>query len=106
MIKYYVNEDKRQVIGVLDNTRYDAVNKMGKMLRDTNFAFCPREKYMMPSCFKAVVTCDPADEFNIQAGKDKAKERIMTRYYNSFDKRMDYFLADLNDLCGKFFENP
>ena len=45
-------------------------------------------------------------EFNVNKGKIKAKERIMNRYYNSFDKRIGIFLADMNDLYGKFFGTP
>ena len=44
--------------------------------------------------------------YNVNKGKIKAKERIMNRYYNSFDKRIGIFLADMNDLYGKFFGTP
>ena len=105
MIKYYINEDKRQVIGVLENTKYDALNKIDKILDGTPFSYW-NNKCKMPESFKAVVTCDPSDEFDVDTGKKLAKERIMDRYYNSFDKRIDIFVTDVNDLWGKFFENP
>lgn len=103
MIKYYVNEDKRQVIGVLNGTKYDAINKIDKMLDGTPFCYI-NDKCVMPDSFRAVVTCDSEDEFIVKIGKDKAKERIMDRYYSSFDKRINIFLSDLNDMYGKFFE--
>ena len=46
MIKYFVNEEKRQVIGLLENTRWDAFNKICKTVRDTDFCVVPHEKYM------------------------------------------------------------
>lgn len=103
-IKYFVNEEKRQVIGVLENTRYDAVKKIDKMIRDTDFCFCPSEKYMMPDSYRAVVQCDPRDEFSIEKGKEIAKERILNRYYPALDKRVNKVLDALLVLNGKVFK--
>ena len=105
-IKYFVNEEKRQVIGLLENTRYDAINKIEKMLGDTEFCFCPSKKYMMPSEYRAVVQCDPRDEFSVEEGKKKAKERIMKRYYPALDKRVSKCRAALLILNGKVFDTP
>ena len=106
MIKYFVNEDKRQVIGVLDGTEFDAINKINKMMADTNFCFCMNEKYMMPSSFRAVVQCDERDEFDPEIGKRIAKERILDRYYPALDKRVNKGLEALLVLNGKVFKTP
>lgn len=105
MIKYFVNEDKRQVIGLLDGTRHDALNKIDKMLDGSPFSYW-NNKCLMPDSFKAIVTCDPSDEFDVETGKKIVKERIMNRYYSSFDKRIAIFMADVNEMYGKFFETP
>ena len=106
MIKYFVNEEKRQVIGLLSDTQYDAYNKICKMVGDTDFCVVPKDKYVMPSEFRAVVKCDPADEFSVEEGKKKAKERIMKRYYPALDKRVDKFFDALIVLNGKVFNTP
>jgi len=103
-IKYFINEEKRQVIGLLENTRYDAINKIDKMIADTEFCFCPSAKYMMPSEYRAVVQCDPRDEFSVAEGKKKAKERIMKRYYPALDKRVNKFLDAAMVFNGKVFK--
>ena len=103
-IKFFVNEEKRQVIGVLENTRWDAVNKIDKMIRDTDFCFCPSEKYMMPDNYRAVVQCDPRDEFSVEEGKKKAKERILNRYYPALDKRVNKFFDAALFFNGKVFK--
>ncbi len=105
-IKYFVNEEKRQVIGLLENTRWDAYNKISKMIRDTDFCVAPNEKYMMPSEFKAVVQCDPADEFNVEEGKRIAKRRILDRYYPALDKRVNKFVNAVYVLNSIVFDNP
>lgn len=105
-IKYFVNEEKRQVIGLMENTRWDAVNKIDKMIRDTDFCFSPSEKYMMPSEFRTVVTCDPRDEFNVEIGKKIAKQRLLKNYYASLDKRVNKFFDAALVLNGKVFKTP
>ena len=104
-IKYFVNEEKRQVIGVLENTRYDAMRKIDKMLDDTDFC-CYGEKYMMPSEFRTVVTCDHRDEFDVEIGKKIAKERLLKNYYASMDKRINKFREACLIFNGKVFETP
>lgn len=106
MIKYFVNEEKRQVVGLLDGTQWDAYNKIAKMIRDTDFCVVPNEKYMMPTEFRAVVQCDPKDEFIPEVGMKYAKERILSRYYAALDKRVSKFFDAALVLNGKIFETP
>jgi hypothetical protein len=106
MIKYFINEEKRQVIGLLDGTEWDAINKINKMMLDTHFCFCASEQYMMPSEFRAVVQCDERDEFIPEVGMRYAKERIMSRYYASLDKRVSKFFEEALIFNGKIFETP
>lgn len=106
MIKYFVNEEKRQVIAILENTRWDAYNKIDKMVRDTEFCVVPNEKYMMPCEFRVVVTCDPRDEFIPEVGQKIAKKRLLKNYYASLDKRVNKFLDAALVFNGKVFETP
>lgn len=104
MIRYFVNEEKKQVIGLLEGTRWDAINKINKMMRDTDFCFCPGEKFMMPDKFRTVVQCDPRDKFDPEVGKRWAKERILQRYYKALDKRIDKFYDAALVFNGKVFK--
>ena len=104
MIKYFINEEKRQVVGLLENTQWDAYNKISKVIRDTDFCVVPKEKYMMPSQFKAIVQCDPTDEFSVEEGKRIAKKRILDRYYAALDKRVEKFRDAVRVLDDKIFE--
>lgn len=102
MIRYYVNNEKRQVIGVLDGTRYDVLKKINKLIDNENFGCYYNVKCLMPDSFKVVVTCDPSDKFDIDIGKKIAKKRIMDRYYKSFDKRMNFFIKDIKNMWSKY----
>ena len=95
-IKYYPIPEKRQMVAVLSNCKYDAFNKIDKMLRETGFCFSPNgakeyNKYMMPDTFKVVVTCDPRDTYDIEEGKRVAKKKVMRNYRKSMDKRIASF---------------
>ena len=105
-IKYFVNEEKRQVIGLLENTRWDAVNKISKMVRDTDFCVVPSNKYQMPNEFRVVVQCDERDPFDPEVGKKIAKKRILDRYYPALHKRVGKFREAALVFNGKVFETP
>ena len=106
MIKYFINEEKRQVIGLLENTQWDAIKKINKMIVDTDFCFCPSEKYWMPSEFRVVVQCDERDEFIPEVGMKYAKKRILDRYYAALDKRVNKFFDAALVFNGKVFKTP
>lgn len=106
MIKYFVNEEERKIVAVLENTRWDAYNKICKMTRDTDFCVVPKEKYMMHSAYRSVVTCDSRDEFNVKIGKQIAKKRVLDHYYEALDRRVDEFRSSVLVMNGKIFDTP
>ena len=106
MIKYFVNEEERKVVAVLENTRWDAYNKISKMIRDTDLCVAPSKKYMMPVEFRAVVQCDPADEFSVEEGMKIAKQRILDRYYPALHKRIGKFRDTALVFNGLVFDTP
>ena len=106
MIRYFVDENERKVVAVLENTRWDAYNKICKMVRDTDFCVVPKDKYMMHNSYRAVVSCDERDEFDVEIGKKIAKERALAHYYEAFDKRLDEFRNAILVMNGVVFETP
>ena len=105
MIKYIVIPERRMVKAILENTTYDAYNKINKMLVDTPFCACS-DKYLMPSRFVATVPCDERDEFNEEFGKQRAKKILLDNYYKSLDKKIAKFREDALVFNGKVFETP
>ena len=106
MVRYFVNEEERKVVAVLENTRWDAYNKICKMVRDTDFCIVPKQKYMMHNTYRAVVTCNEQDEFDVEIGKNMAKARVLEHYYTALDKRLDEFRSSVLDLSALVFGNP
>ena len=105
MIKYVVVPERRMVKAILENTTYDACNKINKMLRDTPFCACSN-KYLMPNRFVVEVPCDERDEFDVEFGKRRAKKILLDNYHKSLDKKIAKFREDMLVLNGKVFETP
>jgi hypothetical protein len=104
-IKFYDIPDRGMTVGVLSNTSMDALNKIAKITGDTTF--CAYDlKYMMPDNFRAVAKVHGDDVYNQDTGRQIVKEKLMKKYYKSFDKKMDQFREDLLVLNGKVFETP
>ena len=105
MIHYIVVPERRMVKAILENTTYDACNKIDKILRDTPFCACSN-KYLMPNRFVVEVPCDERDEFDAEFGKRRAKKILLDNYHKSLDKKMAKFREDMRVLNGKVFETP
>lgn len=101
MIKYIIIPEKRAVVAILRYTEADAYMRIDKITSDTDFVHANYDKYLMPKEFKATVYCDERDEFDIDKGKQLARERVMKRYYYSLDKRMAWFKADVQKLVDR-----
>lgn len=104
-IKYYTNPNKRQTIAVLDNTRFDFINKVEKLMAGTHMCVCS-DKYLMPNTYKASVYCSEDDVYDEQVGRELAKKKVLDKYYRDFDKRMDMLRCEVIVLNSKIFETP
>ncbi len=106
-IKYVVLPEKKTVIALLENTKFDAYNKALKVCHDltygqTDVYICPNpDKMMMPTSFRGVAVCQGNDVFDEKIGKAKAKARCLKKYYTSFDKRMNNFYESFDIIAIK-----
>lgn len=104
-IKYVILPEKKTVIAILNNTKFDAYNKAMKICRkcaegQSMIYICPNmEKLRMPNEFKGVAICKDDDIFDENEGKKIAKRICLEKYYKSFDKRIDAFLAAFDHIC-------
>lgn len=95
MIKYYDVPEQLKTIAVLENTSYDAVHQIAKVIGDTNSMCFNPNKYLMNNTYRAVVVCHPDDEYSVEEGRRRAKKKLLDRYYEQLDKRLDMFADDL-----------
>ena len=100
-IKYYCMPDKGKIVGVLDGTERDVINKIDKICADTGFIVYPEDKFLMPRSFKAEATVKFPDVYDEAVGKEIVRAKIMKRYYKSHDKRINTFKKMLSDLSKK-----
>ena len=105
MIKYYYKPSTRQTFAVLNGCRFDAVNKIGKLMGNLEWCMCSN-KYMMNDTYRVSVKCSDEDVFSEEEGRKQAKAKLMKKYYKDFDRCVDRFKTDLIELNGRVFETP
>ena len=100
MIHYVVNENKKTVVAILDNSQRgiynditctnDAINKV-KKLGIFPLDYKEREILRMAPKYTAKTTCVEPDVFDVEKGKEIAKKKVLDKYYNALDKRIGKF---------------
>ena len=104
-IKYVSLPEKKQTIAYFEkDTTYDAIDKIMKVLNDTNIHVYPYKKYLMPKSFKAIVTAVDPDVYDEAEGKKQAREKLLRNYRKSLRKRMVWFVEDMKKALKKFEE--
>ena len=101
-IKFYDIPEKGMTVGVLCNTAFDAINKIDKLLNGTAFYFCD-SRYVMPDSFRAVAKVHGDDVYDQETGRQIVKDKLMEKYYKSFDAKIEMFKRDLLAVNEKVF---
>ena len=105
MIKYYYKPSTRQTYAVLNYCRFDAVNKIAKLMGNLDWCMCS-DRYTMKDTYRVSVKCSDDDVFSEEEGRKQAKAKLMKRYYKDFDACINRFRSDLIELNSRVFETP
>ena len=104
-IKYYYQPSTEKTFAELRGCRFDAINKIEKMMGNFDWCLCSN-KYLMDDTYRASVKRSTEDEHNEVEAQKYAKEKLMRKYYRDFDRIMDRFKCDVIELNSKLFETP
>ena len=112
-IRYYVNEEERIVVCVLNGCRYDFVevlNRTDNPITNSYYISCRRQDIHMKDSFRGIARCAEGDEWNEEYGKKLAYHRAKNAHdkclFNKCNKMMVYLdkktdeLADTISLFG------
>ena len=112
--KFYVNEEKRTVVCVIEDTQWMFVNYVREKLFidvDCDEWYAHRtkgnwhgfliDKLSMPNRFVGVAHCSPEDNFNEHIGKVIAYQRARKNLYKSFFKRANTYMNVLDEYMDK-----
>lgn len=115
--RFIVNEDARKVVCIIDHTRDLFLNYANQNLRimpncDAFWGGRSSKLYPkleMPMRFVGIATCDPNDEFSVEAGKliafSKAKDKIQTSFFkraNLYVNTIDNWLQDAVEAINSY----
>ena len=108
--KFFVDEEKRTVVCVIENTRnivhdffsldiYDVSNKSTPIIFKVNDALWARLK--LPDRFIGKAVCAPEDEWNEEAGRLIAFDRAKMKLNTSFFKRAQLLVDAVDTAFGE-----
>lgn len=83
-IRYYIDEEKRTVVAVMDDCEYDAIDVLQKMgIRKITHNGYNLDKFMMNTSYCGKAKCSPDDEWDEKYGMALARNRMLENYYRS-----------------------
>ena len=103
-VKYFVNEEKRTVVAVLEGTECLFVDFM----YENNGPLPCRDyyelddRYSLPNRFVGIAKCSVNDEWNEQLGKLIAFDRLKEKVNNSFIKCANKYVEDIDNEINTF----
>jgi hypothetical protein len=96
MVEYVINENKKTIVAILNDTDGDAINYICKRIYELGtVGITDWDRYSIPKKFVGVAKCDPRDTFDIETGKIIAKKKCLDKYYKSLDKAILRYANDL-----------
>lgn len=106
-VKYFVNEEKRTVVAVLEGTECLFTDFM----YENNGPLPCRDyyeldnRYSLPNRFVGIAKCSVNDEWNEQLGKLIAFDRLKEKVNNSFVKCANKYVEDIDKSINTFCNN-
>lgn len=106
-VKYFVNEEKRTVVAVLEGTECLFTDFM----YENNGPLPCRDyyeldnRYSLPNRFVGIAKCSVNDEWNEQLGKLIAFDRLKEKVNNSFVKCANKYVEDIDKSINTFCYN-
>ena len=106
-VKYFVNEEKRTVVAVLEGTEClftDFMYENDGPLPCRDY-YELDDRYSLPNRFVGIAKCSVNDEWNEQLGKLIAFDRLKEKVNNSFVKCANKYVEDIDKSINTFCNN-
>ena len=106
-VKYFVNEEKRTVVAVLEGTEClftDFMYENNGPLPCRDY-YELDDRYSLPNRFVGIAKCSVNDEWNEQLGKLIAFDRLKEKVNNSFIKCANKYVRDIDNNINTFCRN-
>lgn len=100
-VRYYINEEKRVVVAVLSTDIFEFVKEISAIIppyfkEDGTF-----KKLLLSPTYKGKAKCHEDDEWNVEIGKEYARERAFYKYHLTRLQLMDVFQENLEKFDNK-----
>lgn len=104
--KFYVNEDERVVVCVIQNTEFMFADYICNHFDWRDFYLSHiADDYMMPNSFMGKAVCSENDEWNEELGRKIAFSRAKDKCYRSFFKRANSLVNNIDRRLGEMVDS-
>ena len=98
---YFVNEEKGKVICVIPDTQYLFLDYIEDFDLKLNYYNKLLRKMILPTQFVGIASCNKEDEFDVELGKRIAFNKAKAKLNNSFFKRAQYYINNVDEAFSK-----
>ena len=104
--KFYVNEDERVIVCVIQNTEFMFADYICDHFNWRDFYLGHiADDYMMPNSFMGKAVCSENDEWNEDLGRKIAFSRAKDKCYRSFFKRANSLINCIDRRLGEMVDS-
>ena len=93
-IKYYVNEEKRTVVAVMEDTSNSVVDFILANNNNVNISTLNEKKYQIKDKYLAKAVCHKDDVFDVEVGKEIAKYKVLFLHYKDFYNKVNEWVCN------------
>lgn len=102
-MKFFVNEEKRTVVAIVDECLSDFRNRISKnpffRILYVVDDYKGGEWTFMNESYKGIAKCHPNDVFDVEIGKEIAKNRALRKYYSDLRLKYSRFFDMLDEIA-------
>lgn len=100
-IRYYINEEKRTVVAVMDGVRDEIMDEVWQYAPNKEYYSDFHKKVMLKDLYRGKAICHESDEWDVEVGKKIARNRMLTNFYADRYKALTWFESYLIRIVNK-----
>lgn len=100
-MRHFVNEDKRVVTTVIENSEWDAIDSIRKAVHiaGKDWLIANAEYSFITDKFIGIAYCHPEDKFDVKIGIEVSKKKALTQYRKAVQRELEGYAQRLEQTA-------
>lgn len=108
-MKFFVNEEKRTVVAIIEDCSLDFIKRISKNpFNEMGYiasTYSNGNWIYMNDSYKGIAKCAPDDEFDVEIGKTIAMNRALRKYYSDLRNKFGRYVDMCDEIMGLGLDN-